>query len=252
MYWTLRTAFCAYLYILVMIIPGLIISFFSRTGNLTHIMAQQWARFTLSCAHTKVKVRGQENILTRPAIYMSNHSSFFDIFAILGHLNIQFRWIVKKELFRIPLVGLTMRRIGYILIDRGNHQKAIQSMKLAAEKIRSGTSILIFPEGTRSIDGKIQYPFKKGGFYLALESGAPIVPMTVIGSREILPKYGMKVRPGTITLTIGKPIYPDGHDAISLMEEVYNSIKQTYTHYLNHGRQFACKGPVNEMVTTAR
>ncbi|MFA5653965.1 MAG: lysophospholipid acyltransferase family protein [Desulfomonilia bacterium] len=128
---------------------------------------------------------------------MANHSSFFDVFAILGHLDVQFRWIVKKKLFHIPLLGLAMKRTGYISIDRGNHKKAMESIDFAAEKIRSGTSIVIFPEGTRSEDDSLRSPFKKGG---------------------------MIIKPGTIKLVISKPIYPHCQRVDSLMEEVYRAI----------------------------
>jgi 1-acyl-sn-glycerol-3-phosphate acyltransferase len=229
MFWTLTTVLGSYLYIIIMIIPVVILSIISTTGNLPHIMARYWARFTLLCSKSEVEVRGQENIPESPAIYMPNHVSHFDVFAILGYLNVQFRWIVKKELFSIPLLGLAMRRAGYILIDRGNHENAIRSMDLAAEKIRAGTSILIFPEGTRSSDGILQYPLKKGGFHLAIQAGVPIIPITVQGSREILPKNGIRVKPGKIIITIGKGIHPDSHNVNSLMEEVYKSIKLGYT-----------------------
>lgn len=229
MYWSLRTAIGSYLYIMVAIIPVVIISLFSKTGNIPHLIARYWARFSLVCSGCSVMLQGEENIPEGPAIYMPNHVSHFDVFAILGYLNVQFRWTVKKELFRIPLLGLGMRRVGYILIDRADHDKAMKSMQLAAERIRSGTSIVIFPEGTRSCDGTIHYPFKKGGFHLALDAGVPIVPVSVKGTRAILPKHGIRVRPGTITLVIGKPIYPQGHDVPSLMEEVYKSIKLGYT-----------------------
>jgi len=229
MYWTLRTALGSYLYIMVVIIPHVIMSFFSKTGDILHLNARCWARFSLWCANCPVEVKGTENIPDGPAVYMPNHVSHFDVFAILGYLNVQFRWTVKKELFRIPLLGTAMRRAGYILIDRGNHEKAMQSLKIAAERIREGTSIVIFPEGTRSCDGTLQFPFKKGGFHLAIQSGVPIVPLTVSGTREILPKGGFQVRPGKITMTIGKPIKSQGHDVGALMEDVYKSIKLGYT-----------------------
>ena len=229
MYWTLRTALGSYLYILAVIIPHLIISFFCRSGDLQHLNARAWARFSLWCAGCPVVIRGEENIPRGPAVYMANHVSHFDVFAILGHLKVQFRWTVKKELFRIPLLGLAMKRAGYILIDRSNHEKAMESMRIAAEKIRSGTSVFVFPEGTRSLDGTLQYPFKKGGFHLAINAGVPIVPITVSGTREILPKHGMRVRPGVITLTIGKPVPTRGREVADCMEEVYKSIKLGYT-----------------------
>lgn len=229
MFWTFTTAAGSYLFIVVMIVPHVIVSLFSRTGNLPHILARTWARFTLLSANVRVEVRGSENIPHGPAVYMPNHVSHFDVFALLGYLNVQFRWTAKKELFSIPLLGLAMRRAGYILIDRSRHDRAMASMRKAADKISRGTSIVIFPEGTRSCDGSLQYPFKKGGFHLAIDSGVPIIPITVIGSREVLPKHGKRVKPGKIILNIGKPIHPNGHDIRSLMEEVYNSINLGYT-----------------------
>jgi len=229
MYWTLRTALGSHLYIVVMIVPHVVISLFSRTGDLPHLLARSWARFTLACSGCPVVVKGRENIPEGPAVYMANHVSHFDVFALLAHLEVQFRWTVKKELFRIPLLGLAMRRAGYILIDRANHARAMESMRIAAQKIRSGTSILIFPEGTRSCDGNLIYPFKKGGFHLARDAGVPIVPITVLGTYSILPKGGIRVRPGSITIVIGKPIPTAGRDVQELMESVYNAIKLGYT-----------------------
>lgn len=229
MFWTFMTAAGSYLFIVVMIVPHVIVSLFSGTGNLPHILARAWARFTLLCANVRVEVRGSGNIVQGPAIYMPNHVSHFDVFALLGHLNVQFRWTVKKELFSIPLFGLAMRRAGYILVDRMHHDRAMNSMREAAQKIRQGTSIVIFPEGTRSCNGTLQFPFKKGGFHLAVQSGVPIVPITVVGSGDVLPKHGKRVKPGKIVLNIGRPIKPHDHDINSLMEEVYNSIKLGYT-----------------------
>ena len=229
MFWTFTTAAGSYLFIMVMIVPHVVISLFSRTGNTPHLLARLWARFTLRCARVRVEMKGVENIPSGPAVYMANHSSHFDVFAILGHLNVQFRWTVKKELFTIPLLGLAMRRAGYIMIDRSNHERALASLRVAAEKIRGGSSIVIFPEGTRSCDGRLRFPFKKGGFHLAVQAGVPIVPVTVVGAREVLPKHGKRVKPGTITLNVGSPIEKTGHGVEALMEEVYNSIKLGYT-----------------------
>lgn len=229
MFWTFTTAAGSYLYIVVAIIPHVILSFFSRTGDIPHLLARSWARFTLRCGNVRVELRGREHIPCGPAVYMANHVSHFDVFAILGHLDVQFRWIVKKELFTIPLLGLAMTRAGYIMIDRSNHEKALQSLRDAADRIRNGTSIVIFPEGTRSCDGRLQYPLKKGGFHLAMEAGVPIVPLTVMGSHEVLPKHGKRVRPGRIVLNVGVPVRTLGRNLDALMEEVYNSIKLGYT-----------------------
>lgn len=222
------TTLGSYLYMIIMIIPHTIVSMITHSGNLPHIDARYWARWTLFCANVHVKVQGEENIPNGPAIYMSNHSSHFDVFSILGYLNIQFRWTVKKELYRIPILGLAMRRAGYIMIDRSDHEKAMESMKRASENIRSGTSVVIFPEGTRSSDGNINYPFKKGGFHMAMDAGVPIVPISISGSTGIMPKHSKKIYPGTITMVISRPVETQGRDLISVMEEVYKSIDLSY------------------------
>jgi 1-acyl-sn-glycerol-3-phosphate acyltransferase len=136
---------------------------------------------------------------------MSNHQSNFDIPVLLGHLNVQFRWLAKMELFKIPIFGHAMRKAGYISIDRNNREAAFESLKAAAHKIKSGVSILIFPEGTRSRDGKMR-PFKKGGFVMALDSGAPIVPIVLTGTRSIMTKGRFRINPGKVSMMIHQPI----------------------------------------------
>jgi len=224
MYRTLRTLLGSYLFLFIITAPIFTASLFRKTNDLPHVMARHWAQYTLSSAKTSVDVSGNENIPAQPAIYMANHSSYFDVFAVLARLNVQFKWIVKKELFDIPLLGINMKRCGYISVDRDHHDNALKSIELAKEKLRSGTSIFIFPEGTRSENGVLRYPFKKGGFHLALLTGAPIVPMAIIGAREILPKNGVLVKPGKIKLVIGKPIYPDSHNLESLMEKTFETM----------------------------
>jgi 1-acyl-sn-glycerol-3-phosphate acyltransferase len=136
---------------------------------------------------------------------MANHQSNFDILSLLAHIPVQFRWISKKEVFRTPLMGPAMKRAGYLSIDRGNREKAIESLEQAARVIRNGRSVMTFPEGTRSPDGRIK-PFKKGLFYLAIKSGVPIVPLSIIGSRAIMTKKLLHIDPGKITIVIGTPV----------------------------------------------
>jgi len=135
---------------------------------------------------------------------MSNHQSNFDILALLAGIPGQFRWLAKAELFRIPLFGMTMRHAGYIPVERDDRRKALESMKEAAGRSAAGSSVVIFPEGTRSDDGQL-IEFKKGGFVLALQSGVPVVPMSIRGSFEILPKHGRTIRRGTIDVTFFPP-----------------------------------------------
>jgi 1-acyl-sn-glycerol-3-phosphate acyltransferase len=136
---------------------------------------------------------------------MSNHRSWFDILALLSALPVDFKYMMKKELLRIPIFGIAVWRARHISIDRGNPRKALESVQKAVEKIRSGYSVLIFPEGTRSPDGNMQ-PFKRGGFRLALQAGCDIVPLAVLNSHNIVPKGSMRVNKGVISINIGKPI----------------------------------------------
>ena len=179
--------------------------------NKVHKIANLWARMLLWLTSTRVEVIGRENVLmNKPQIFMANHQSDFDILIVLAHIPGQFRWIAKKELFKIPIFGKAMRNAGYIEIDRQNHEKALKSLDEAAQKIREGKSVVTFPEGTRSRDGKIR-PFKQGMFHLAIRSGVPIVPISIIGTSEIMPKRTLKVRPGRISMVIDRPVDVSGY-----------------------------------------
>jgi 1-acyl-sn-glycerol-3-phosphate acyltransferase len=179
---------------------------FDRNGNIIHHYARWWAKIQLLVSDVKVKVSGLEHLdKENPYIYMSNHQGSYDIFALLSCLPVQFRWIAKKELFAIPILGWAMSAANYISIDRSEMRKALKSIERAAGKIRGGVSVVIFPEGTRSRDGFIQ-PFKRGGFTLALKSGVPIIPITINGSRDVMPRDSMRVRPGEIRVTIDRSV----------------------------------------------
>ncbi len=202
--------------ILLVIVSVIITAFFATSvviyallgaaENSLHKVARTWARVLLAVTNVRVQVIGKENLSEKkPYIFMSNHQSDFDIFIVLAHLPGQFRWIAKKELFRIPVFGRAMKNAGYIEIDRQHRQRALQSLAEAARKIREGKSVMSFPEGTRSKDGAVK-PFKKGMFHLALEAGVPIVPITIIGAAEIMPKRSLKINPGEITMIIAAPI----------------------------------------------
>ncbi len=203
------------------------VSVFSRSGNLVHRIARLWGRSILLVSGVRVAVRGREHLDPgTPCIFMANHQSNYDIPVLLGHLPVQFRWLAKAELFRIPLFGRAMRGAGYIPIDRRNRAAAFQSLGEAAAKIRAGASIVIFPEGTRSPDGELK-SFKKGGFALALQAGAPVVPVAISGTREVMAKGSLWIRPGRVTVTIGKPIPVAGGafpNKEALMEAVRRAI----------------------------
>jgi 1-acyl-sn-glycerol-3-phosphate acyltransferase len=184
----------------------IVLSIFVRSGNPLHKIARFWGKSILVGSRIKVSVKGLSNIdLAGPYIYMPNHQSNFDIPVMLGHLPVQFRWLAKMELFKIPIFGRAMRKAGYISIDRYDRESAFKSLDVAAKKIKSGVSVLIFPEGTRSRDGKIR-PFKKGGFVLAIDSGVPIVPVVIKGTFAIMNKSKFRVNPGNVSMIVHKPI----------------------------------------------
>lgn len=205
----------------------ILVSFFDSKGNMSHKIARLWARSILAVSSIKVTVKGLSNIDPAASyIYMSNHQSNYDIPVLQGYLPIQFRWLAKAELFKIPIFGRGMRGAGYISIDRSNRRAAFKSLKEAAKIIKSGVSVLIFPEGTRSLDGDIR-PFKKGGFVLAVDSGVPIVPVIIHGTRAIMPKGGILIKPGNVILEIQKPISTLNYARKTkedLMEKVRNTI----------------------------
>ena len=181
-------------------------SFFTRTGNPVHIIARIWARGILFASRIKVTVNGLANIdPTQSYVYMSNHQSNFDIPVLLAYLPVQFRWLAKAELFKIPIFGRAMRGAGYVKIDRFNQQSAFESINEAAAKMKNGVSVMIFPEGTRSRDGKIR-SFKKGGFVMAVDAGVPIVPIVLKGTWAIMEKSSLKINTGEVSLNIESPI----------------------------------------------
>lgn len=170
------------------------------------VLPKTWAKIILAASGVKVKVEGLHNIdKGRPYIFAANHQSQFDIFALQGCVDFDFRWLAKKELFQIPLFGRAMLLAGYISIDRSHGREALKSLNEAAERIAAGTSVILFPEGTRSLDGKL-HDFKSGGMVLAIKSGVPLVPVGISGTYEILPKGTLLAKPGHVIIRVGKPI----------------------------------------------
>jgi 1-acyl-sn-glycerol-3-phosphate acyltransferase len=191
-------------------IVAILVSLFDASGNSSHVIARVWGKIQLRMTGTQVTITGLENIDPRQSyILTSNHQSVFDIFAFLGYLPIQFRWIAKAELFHLPFLGWAMTRIGYIPIERESPKKAYRSMLRAAEKVKTGTSILIFPEGTRSPNGKLQ-PFKKGVFLIALKSQAPILPIAIRGTSRIMVKGDWRAYPGNVEIIVDRPLETAG------------------------------------------
>lgn len=179
----------------------------NRVGGIYDWANIDWARDVLKAAGTPVVAEGLEQIPRgRTLMYASNHSSMFDIWAILATLPGSVRFVAKQELFKIPLLGSAMRAAGHVAIDRAARKKAFEAYDAAAQTIRAGvSSILVFPEGTRSRTGEL-LPFKNAPFGLAIAAQVPIVPVYVHHTFEILPKGAWRLRSRPIRLLVGEPI----------------------------------------------
>ena len=205
-------------------IVAIIGTMFDATGAFAHGCARFWSRTALSLARVKVTTSGTEYIpIEGPVIYMGNHQGNFDIHALCRAIPRTFSWVAKEELFRVPVFGSAMKRAGYIPLDRSDGRKALKSMRLAAERIAAGTSVVIFPEGTRTLDGSL-LPFKRGAFLLAARAGVPIVPFTINGSMERNPRNRIELHPGTISVSFASPIATKGVPEGELMERVRGAV----------------------------
>lgn len=231
----------AYLYLAVFIpltfifsVSAFISTLVDSSGRTYYRHARLWAWLSLSLNRVKVTVIGRENLPEGPVVFMSNHQSNFDILSLLAAMPRHFHWIAKKELFEIPLFGHAMRRGGYIPLDRGDGRKALQSLDEAANTIHQGKSVVIFPEGTRTTDGRL-LPFKRGGFVLARKAEVPVVPVTINGSGRINPANQTRLFGGNITITLHPPaIAPSGlrksESENWMMERVRGQIESALEH----------------------
>jgi 1-acyl-sn-glycerol-3-phosphate acyltransferase len=204
---------------------------FDRKGRIGHYYARLWGKVALLANRVKVEIEGIDHLDGKgPYIFMSNHQGYYDVFALLGYLPYQFKWLAKKELFSIPFLGWTMAAAGYISIDRGGTRDTVEAMNEAAQKIHDGMSVVIFPEGSRSPDGSIQ-SFKKGGFTLAIKSKVPIVPISISGTRDIMPKDRLTATAGEIRMFVDHPIeiqHLSLKDRESLMKKVRETISKNF------------------------
>lgn len=226
----------AYLYLAVFIpltflfsVSSFIAALCDGSGRAYAWHARLWGRVALGLAGVKAAVSGAEHIPDGPVIFMSNHQSSFDIPALLATMPRRIHWIAKKELFDIPVFGQSMRRGGYIPLDRGDGRKALQSMDAAAAAIRLGKSVVMFPEGTRSEDGHL-LPFKRGGFILARKAAVPVIPVTINGSGKVNPAGRIRLYGGDIRIVLHPPVNVPGDLKKSeteswMMENVRKSIE---------------------------
>lgn len=189
---------------------------------------RRWAVKILKAARCSVVVTGAEHVdPDAPQIVVSNHESWFDVFALTAHLPGRLRFVAKKELERIPIFGTAFVACGHVTVDRGDRGSAIESLERAASQINAdSSSIIVFPEGTRSPTGALR-SFKKGAFVLAIQARVPVVPTAVVGTRDVMAKGGWLVRPGRIEVRIGEPIRVDDlehADRDALLARAYREV----------------------------
>ncbi len=186
-----------------------------------------WSPVLIWIGGARVEVSGQENVdPNRPTVYVSNHQSTLDIPVHFVTVPVNFRYVAKHQLAWVPLIGWYLWLAGHIFVNRSRRDKAITSLDAAARKIREGTSVFLYPEGTRSDDGRV-LPFKKGPFALALKARVPVVPITIEGSHRVMPKNRWDITPGPVYVKIGKPIDTTGfaeNDREGLARAVRNAI----------------------------
>jgi len=172
----------------------------------SYLCGATWARINGYFTPIFVKIRGKENIGKRQSyVIVSNHQSQYDIFVLYGWLGIDFKWVMKSELRKAPFIGVSCEKLGHIFVDRSDIRAAIASINAAKKRIVNGTSVIFFPEGTRSRTNKMR-PFKKGAFHMAKDLNLPILPITIKGTRDILPPDTFDIFPGKVEMIIHKPV----------------------------------------------
>lgn len=183
----------------------------SLTADACDRRLAQWSRAIVQRAQIELHVEGAEHATPGESfVLISNHQSLYDVPVIYQALDRRIRMVAKKELFRVPVWGRAMERAGFISLDRANRGRSRETLLASAEMLHTGTSIWIAPEGTRSKNGELG-PFRKGGFLLALESGCRILPITIIGTRAVLPANGAHITVGrTVTVVLHPAVDPRG------------------------------------------
>jgi len=199
---TLITAVCGSI--------SFLVSYVDKKGNAQHCIARFWARACVWNSGSKLKVVGAENLLGHTAaVYASNHTSYMDVPVIFAALPFQFRILAWKALWPIPFIGWYLNRSGQLPIDTRNPRASISSMGAAAKVLRSGMPLFLFPEGRRTLDGKLQ-PLLPGAAYLAIRAQVPLLPMALSGVYDLLPIHTHHLYPGELTVSIGPPIETAG------------------------------------------
>jgi 1-acyl-sn-glycerol-3-phosphate acyltransferase len=225
----IRTAIIAVflsIYVLILGPPLILYTLATRSAELMYWVGVKGLVFITRVAGMRVRVEGLENIPAGVCLFAANHTSNADAPAIVGAIPRRLAIFGRKTLFDIPIVGLAFRLAKFVPVDRGNRDAALASVKQAVEYIKTGSSFLVYPEGTRSPDGRL-HRFKKGSFVMAIEAGVPIVPVACYGAQRIMKKNSLVVHPGTVTVRFARPVEVSGYSIEqrdALAQKVHDAI----------------------------
>ncbi|EKF75734.1 1-acyl-sn-glycerol-3-phosphate acyltransferase [Alcanivorax hongdengensis A-11-3] len=190
---------------------------FLPAAQVANLTAVPWSRLGLILSGVDTRFDGREHIQPGQSyVIVANHLSQFDIWVLYGYLGVDFRWVMKHQLRKVPVIGICCEWLGHIFINREDPEQAIASLNEARGRLVNGTSVLFFPEGTRSRDGQLK-PFKKGAFKMAQDLQLPVLPLTITGTHEILPAGSLSLRPGSVQVTVHAPLPAIGNSDAELL-----------------------------------
>lgn len=221
-------------------IIALVLAALDRSGEGVIWVARHWVGWILASCGVHVDAAGLEKLdASQPYVLMANHQSVFDTAAIVATLPFSWRFVAKRELGYVPFFGWALVAGGHVMIDRADRASSVASLQRAAEQVRGGKTVVIFPEGTRQQGGRLG-EFKSGGFHLALAAQVPIVPVSVSGSSRITPPHSLRIESGRIHVRYGEPIATAGlgvDDRKALKDQVRRAIEAGFDPALEPGRR---------------
>ena len=210
---------------------SLVVGLWDKNGSQQHFIARQWARVLLRIAMSPVKLEHAERMQARePAVYVSNHLSYYDTPVLFAKLPFQFRILAKSPLWKIPFIGWYLERSGQVSIDQSSARAGVASLGRGVKTLQSGLPLVVFPEGGRAFNGQLQ-TMAAGAAWMAIKAQVPIVPLTLVGTYELLPIHVYVLRPRPVKLIVGEPISTVGmttKDAEALTERVKRVIFETF------------------------
>ena len=222
---------------------SLLCSVWDRSGRQQHAVAQAWAKLMLAISLSPVRVIGRELVpSTVTGVYAANHLSYMDTPVLFASLPFQFRILAKRGLWKVPFIGWHLQRSGQVPVDQSTARSSIASLSVGVAALKAGLPLVIFPEGGRSATGGTQ-TFLSGAAFMAIRAQVPVIPVTLVGTYELLPIHTYHLRPRPLLLVIGEPISTAGlttRDADRVTQAAYEAITRTYLEYsaLNEGAQY--------------